>query len=330
MKKGRIILGQDFKGLEKLLKPYKSIYVVHDLNVLDFTEEVRAACGHRLKGTLGIKADENLKTMDTVMEIADWLLSQGADRDALVLTVGGGFTSDVAGFAACIYKRGVAYANIPTTLLAQVDAAIGGKTGVNRKALKNMIGVIVQPAFTYICPKALETLPAREFNSGAAEMLKTFLISDALLYERAVKALSAKYTEDLPSLILAAAKIKSIIVKADPFEHGGRRRLNFGHTYGHAIEWYQHTNQTADPYNHGEAVAIGMIEAARKSESRRIAKSGLSDKLAADFIACGLPVTLPCPEDKLEEAIRQDKKAEGRKLNFVFIKRPGKVKIKKI
>ena len=144
------------------------------------------------KGVPGmlIDAAECLKTMDTVMEICTWLLEQGADRDALVLAIGGGITSDMVGFAASIYKRGVRFAYVPTTLLAQVDAAIGGKTGVNLENYKNILGVIRQPEFTYLCPHALESLSQRDFLSGEAEVLKTFIIEDEGNYEKAVALFS--------------------------------------------------------------------------------------------------------------------------------------------
>ena len=193
-----------------------------------------------------VDVSETVKTMESVMDICSWLLDKGADRDALVLAVGGGITTDMAGFAATIYKRGVRFAYIPTTLLAQVDAAIGGKTGVNFEKYKNILGVIRQPEFTYLCPQVLESLPAREFLSGAAELLKTFIISDGGMYDRAVAYLKA-YSQDraatleqkeveLKELITAAAAVKAGVVSRDQFEKGERRVLNLGHTFAHAIE----------------------------------------------------------------------------------------------
>ena len=165
------------------MKKYKHIFVVCDRNVEGFARRIAG------RALLPITADEEHKTIDTVMEICRWLLEQGADRDALVLAVGGGVTTDMTGFAASIYKRGVRYANVPTTLLSMVDAAIGGKNGVNLYGYKNLLGVIRQPEFTAIFPEALETLPEREMRSGVAEMLKTFIIKNPKgAYERAVAA----------------------------------------------------------------------------------------------------------------------------------------------
>lgn len=301
----------------------KSIYVIYDRNVEDFA--LKLAEG---RPALAITADEEHKTMDTVLAICRWLLAQGAGRDALVWAVGGGVTTDLAGFAASIYKRGVRYANYPTTLLSQVDAGIGGKTGVNLDGYKNMIGVTKFPVYTRILPEVLQTLPKRELRSGAAEMLKTFIIEDkGGHYEKAVKVLSEPEIDfaALAPLIEAAAEVKRRIVEQDPYEENIRRWLNLGHTYAHAIEWYQHTHGAADPMTHGEAVAVGIVQAALLSERLGLCKPGLADKLRADLCACGLPTELPCPEAELETALWKDKKAEKGIIHFVLIKRIGKV-----
>ena len=307
--------------LGKELRPYKRVFVVCDRNV----EAFAASLGDYPRYVLD--AGEKNKVMETVVDICSWLLSQDADRQALVLAVGGGVTTDMAGFAASIYKRGVRYANVPTTLLAMVDAGLGGKTGVNLDGYKNILGVIRQPEFTAILPEVLETLPRREFLSGAAEMLKTFIIGDARAYHEAVCYLSDGIydnfdKEQFAQLIYRAAAIKQGIVEKDEFESGLRRKLNLGHTWAHAIEWWQ------APYTHGEAVAIGIIQAARMSEELGIAEPGLAATLQADFEACGLPVKLPCPPEELMEAIRKDKKAKNGKIAWVLPVRVGKVVIK--
>ena len=304
------------ESLSELLKPYSAVFVVCDRNVERYAEEL--APGFPM---LPLDAGEEHKDMDTVLGICRWLLSNNADRKAVVLAIGGGTLTDMAGFAAGIYKRGIAYANIPTTLLAMVDASIGGKTGVNLDDYKNMIGVFRQPEFTYVFPEALQTLPEREFRSGAAELLKTFIIADAKNYAKAVKVLSGSPTiAQVAPLIQAAAAIKEDIVNEDPYEQGRRRVLNLGHTWGHAIEWWQRRNGIADPYTHGEAVAIGIIRAAVRSEKEGLAKEGLADRLKADFISCGLPVELPCTEEELMPAILKDKKG-----GYVLIKEIGEV-----
>ena len=323
---GKIKISGSFTSLKLTLFKYKSVFVVYDRNVAQYVEKFASG-----KPSLGITADEEHKTMDTVLLICRWLMEQKADRKCLVLAVGGGTTTDMVGFAASIYKRGVSYANIPTSLLAMIDAGIGGKTGVNLDSYKNMLGTFRQPEFTYICPPVLETLPPRELRSGAAEMLKTFIIRDDGNYEKAIVLFSEPFDFKLAEpLIKAAAKVKASIVRRDEFEKGPRRVLNLGHTYGHAIEWWQRTNNIEAPYNHGEAVAIGIIQAAVKSEEMGKAKQGLADKLRTDFSYCGLPTQLPCSPEELEQAVAQDKKSEGSKLNFVFIKNIGNVCIDKI
>ena len=304
----------------------KKIYVIYDRNVESFA--LKLAEG---RPAYAITADEEHKTMDTVLEICRWLLAQGANRDAIVWAVGGGVTTDLAGFAASIYKRGVRYANYPTTLLSQVDAGVGGKTGVNLDGYKNMIGVTKFPLYTRILPEVLQTLPARELRSGAAEMLKTFIIENKSgNYEKAVRLLSDPKPDfgALAPLIEAAAAVKRKIVEQDPYEENIRRTLNLGHTWAHAIEWYQHTHACEDPMTHGEAVAVGIVQAARLSERLGLCKAGLADRLRNDLDACGLPTELPCPEADLEAALWKDKKAEQGIIHFVLIKKIGKVIIK--
>ena len=304
----------------------KNVFVVCDRNVEKLASELAPDRPH-----LSITADEDHKNMDSVLSICRWLLSEGADRNALVYAVGGGVTTDMVGFAASIYKRGVRYINYPTTLLSQVDAGIGGKTGVNLDSYKNMIGVINFPAETRILAKSLDTLPDRELRSGAAELLKSFIIDNRDgNYSKAVELLSCDKpdSEALAPLIKAAGDVKRRIVEQDPYEHGQRRLLNLGHTYAHAIEWYQHVNPCANPMSHGEAVAVGMIKAAGISERLGVAEPGLSDRLRSDFLACRLPVDFPCPEEELESAIWKDKKAENGKIHFILIKEIGNVIIK--
>ena len=349
--------------LKAEIRKYKHVFVVCDRNVLPFTKHlalmagaktvVKCACAsengdasantvekctckgktaRRVWPLLAITADEEHKTIDSVMGICRWLLSEGADRDALVIAVGGGVTTDMAGFAASIYKRGVRFANVPTTLLSMVDAAIGGKTGVNLDGFKNLLGIIRQPEFTAIFPEALETLPERELRSGLSEMLKTFIIKNPKhAYERTVAMFSgplpleAGKNDELAELIQIAAGIKQEIVEKDEFERGLRRKLNLGHTWGHAIEWWQRGK-----YTHGEAVAIGIVQAARFAEKRGITEEpGLAARIEADFKACGLPTDLPCPAKELLPAIIKDKKAEDGKINLVLPLKIGKVLIRK-
>jgi 3-dehydroquinate synthetase len=320
---GRVV-GRDRLGdIAPLLAEETEVFVVYDANVAwvaaEVIEAVPGVCG-----SIAVEATEEDKSMDTVLLIVRSLLEAGASRKALVLAVGGGITTDLAGFAASIYKRGVRYANIPTTLLAQVDAAVGGKTGVNLDDYKNMLGVIVQPVFTFVCADTLRTLPRRDFLSGAAELLKTFIIeNEEDHYDRAVRWLSAGGPEaELQELVLAAAAVKAGVVSRDPFEAGERRKLNLGHTFAHAIE--HEAFRRGDDITHGEAVAMGMILAVRLSDALGVSE-GLTQRLAADFAAAGLPTQCPYPLQDLAGAMDKDKKAEGSLVHFVLAERIGSV-----
>lgn len=357
--KCKIYNGQKIADVVGYLEGYPAVFVVADRNVARFAEEI-AGCVSMPEGSkiFYVNATEEDKSMQTVLDICKWLLVNDADRNALVLAVGGGITSDMAGFAASIYKRGVRYANVPTTLLAQVDAAIGGKTGVNLDNYKNILGVISQPEFTYICPQVLESLPYRDFVSGAAELLKTFVIDNSdNNYEKAVEVLAdihgsidhsraiAAHSDELQRLVSAAAAIKAGVVERDEFEHGERRKLNLGHTFAHAIEWESMSmsmsgarkSLNVNAISHGEAVAIGIILAARLSERYYSAQTGidnnysgyksLSDRLQQDFTRCGLPTSCPFPTESLAAAMRRDKKAENGIIHFVLIHGLGDVRI---
>ena len=346
----RVVISSNFEGLEAELSRHNRVFAVMD-------NRVAAECpaSHFLadffgrKGVPGmlIEASEQTKTMDTVMEVCSWLMEQGADRDALVLAIGGGVTSDIVGFAAAIYKRGIRSAYIPTTFLAQVDAAIGGKTGVNFNNYKNILGVIRQPEFTYLCPEVLESLSRRDFLSGAAELLKTFLIEDNGYYDRAVEWLrgyaltqtqeaGAEYIramiDELSDLIAAAAQVKISIVSRDQFEKGERRKLNLGHTFGHAIETL--AQRKGYDITHGEAVSMGILLAAELADEYKLEENtvrafgeGLATRLDGDFLSCGLPIGCPFKISAMAEVMRKDKKSYGDKIHFVLPFGVGDVRI---
>ena len=306
-----------------------NIFIVYDRNVAGIVERL----GLEAKGTLAIDGTEASKSFETVALICRWLMDLGADRNAFVLGIGGGITTDMTGFAASVYKRGVKFAFLPTTLLAQVDAAIGGKNGVNLDSFKNMMGVIRQSVATLICPEVLETLPYSQITSGAAELLKTFIIDDSgNNYDKAVSLLSQvngaedktgvlkKNARQFQSLIAAAASVKAGIAGRDPEEHGERRFLNLGHTFAHAIE-----KNSRERIGHGAAVSMGMILAARLSEELGVAARGLAGGLEADFLSCGMPTRCPYVIESLAEAMKKDKKAEGNIVHFVLPVRIGQV-----
>ncbi len=366
--KCKIYSGQKITDVAGYLKGYPDVFVVADRQVTSSAEQVvKAHAEQKLEGALPhpsnlllLDVSEENKSMSTVLEICKWLMDNDAGRNALLLAIGGGITTDMAGFAASIYKRGIRFAYVPTTFLSQVDAAIGGKTGVNFENYKNILGVIRQPKFTYICPEVLGTLPYRDFLSGAAELLKTFIIDNAgNNYEKAVEVLSeihesidrkqaiALHLAEIEELAAAAARIKAGIVERDEFECGERRKLNLGHTFAHAIESVSMSrhNCAESGISHGEAVAMGMIMAAKASErhynlapenslwpeniagQKDTEGESLSSRLVRDFSRCGLPTECPFPPESLSGAMKKDKKAENGIVHFVLIRAIGDVRI---
>ncbi|MBO7544804.1 MAG: 3-dehydroquinate synthase [Bacteroidales bacterium] len=284
-------------------------------------EVLKRALGERFKGEFLFDASEAAKGMSTVVEIERAMMEAGLSRGGLVLSIGGGITTDVGGFAASLYKRGVRFANVPTTLLAMVDAAIGGKTGVNLDGYKNMVGVIRQPEFVYIDDAFLQTLPEREMRCGVAELLKTFLLGDARLYEEAVANLPHVSREH----ILAAGRIKEAIVADDPFESGRRMILNLGHTFAHAIE-----KLSDGAVAHGEAVAMGIVLACRLSDRLGVSDGSLEAYVREGFKKAGLPLESPYSVKELSGAMSRDKKAAGEKIKFILLESPGKPVIKEL
>jgi 3-dehydroquinate synthase len=204
-----------------------------------------------------IEAGEDYKTLATCTEVWSWLTAQHADRHALLVCLGGGVVTDLGGFCAATYKRGIGCVGVPTTLLAQVDAAVGGKTGVDFEGFKNHIGVFQEPLGVFIDPAFLQTLPPRELRSGYAEIIKHALIADATAFGE-LSGLAVEHTADWSALIRHSVAIKEGIVAQDPLESGPRKLLNFGHTVGHAIESYLLT-QAGREVRHGEAVAAGIV-----------------------------------------------------------------------
>ena len=268
-------------------------------------------------------AGEASKTMDTVVELARKMVRAGFDRKCAVIALGGGVTGDLAGFLASIYLRGVPYVQMPTSLLAQVDSSVGGKTGVDLPEGKNLLGTFYQPARVYIDYGTLTTLPFEHLKNGLAEVVKYGCISSPALFsfleERAERLLYYD-AEALEHIIYESCRIKADIVSRDEKEGGLRRVLNFGHTIGHAIE-------AATNYQllHGFCVAIGMVAAARLSERLGLAEEPLSPRLEALLKSLGLPVRLPegLGLDEILGFLRADKKVWKGRLTFVLLKRLG-------
>src|SRR5215471_1944493 len=251
---------------------------------------------------------ERFKQLSTVSRVYDALIRANADRASTLITFGGGVIGDLAGFAAATYLRGIALVHVPTTLLAQVDSAIGGKVGVNHPLGKNMIGAFYQPHAVVVDPQVLGTLPRREFRAGLYEVIKYGMTSSAQLFDRVArerKAIFARAPEPLTAIITESCRIKGAVVSADERESGLRRILNFGHTAGHAIEAVTKYRR----FRHGEAVAYGMLVAAEIGKAR----GALADRdrqALADLIASlgPLPPIADVPAAQIIDATRHDKK----------------------
>jgi 3-dehydroquinate synthase len=274
--------------------------------------------------TLIVPSGEESKSVAEFGRALDFLAGHGLDRSSAVFAVGGGVVGDLAGFAAASYLRGVDYYQVPTTLLSMVDSSVGGKTGVNLKAGKNLAGAFHQPRRVFIATGFLKLLPPREFAAGMAEVIKTALLGDRLLFEDLERAALSAGDLRLAWTVRVCCGIKARLVEADEREHaedGGRALLNLGHTFGHAIE--QVTGYGA--YLHGEAVAIGICAAARLSRRLGMVGDGDVSRIESVVSAHGLPTRLrsTLSIENLMSAMARDKKARAGALRFVLLKSLG-------
>jgi 3-dehydroquinate synthase len=272
---------------------------------------------------------ERFKTLETLKSILERMAAFGCDRHSLLITLGGGVTGDVGGFAAAAYMRGISYVHVPTTLLAQVDSSIGGKVGVDLPGGKNMAGAFHHPRGVFADPEVLRTLPAREFANGLAEVVKAGVIASPgilSLLEEAPPGPGFPGGEMLAGLIEMAVRVKADIVVKDPLEGGERMKLNLGHTLGHALECaLDYTG-----ISHGEGVALGMLAACRISvKMGALKEESLPSRLEKLLGRLGLPVRLPrlCRQ-KLAAAISLDKKKRGDRMLFVLPVRAGEVTVR--
>ena len=277
-----------------------------------------------------IPAGEIHKNIETTVGVWNALSELDADRKSLLINVGGGMTTDLGGFVASTYKRGIAYINVPTSLLSMVDASVGGKTGIDLGTLKNQIGVINSPEMVLIDTNFLETLPANQMRSGLAEMLKHGLIYDEAYWNKMIDL--ANFTiEDLDELIHESVQIKNDVVTKDPKENGLRKILNFGHTLGHAIESYFLTHETREALLHGEAIAIGMVLACFiSSEQEDFSKEKLDNVKRAIVNMYGKIEFDTAEIDAIIELMKYDKKNSHGNINFVLLSDIGAPVLDKI
>lgn len=315
-----IQIGADWESLKKLL-PEKGVVIVTDDNV------------KRLYGSkfptfpvLTLKPGEESKQLDVIEKLSVELLESGIDRSGFILGIGGGVVCDVAGFLASVYMRGIRCGYFSTSLLSQVDASTGGKTGVNLGGTKNILGTIRQPEFVICDPDMLSTLSDEEYLSGLAELIKTSIIGDSSLFkliEDKHKEISERNPLLMNELVARCVKFKASVVSADENETGIRRILNFGHTFGHAIEMHE-------SMKHGFAVASGMELATAFSAEKGFISQADNDRIVNMLQSFGLLNKYRIDEDKMRNFILHDKKKSGKGINFVLIKEIGEAFVENI
>jgi 3-dehydroquinate synthase len=279
-------------------------------------------------GTVILEDGEQYKTFDNVARVLDALARLGANRDATLIALGGGVIGDLGGFAAACWMRGIDFVQMPTTLLAMVDSSVGGKTGVNLPAGKNLVGAFHQPRAVFIDTSTLATLPEREFLAGLAEVLKYGAIGDPAFFswlEANVEPLLARELDALDTAIATSCRHKAGVVARDERELGERALLNFGHTFGHAIE----VEAGYGAILHGEAVSIGMLLAAQLSSRLGLADAADASRLEALLLRFGLPTRIPAGHDasRLLERMRLDKKSVSGKLRLILWRGIGKAEV---
>ena len=300
-------------------------FILGDKNIIEYCMPTLVAEVEALQEAVffEVECGETSKNLAMAEDLWRSLLDSGADRDAVIVNLGGGTISDLGGFVAAAYKRGIRYLNVPTTLLAMVDAAIGGKTAVNVDGMKNQVGFFHLPPGVFIEPQFLNTLPQREMLSGVFEMLKTFAVADKECYKHFLELLSDNHLDVEERLIYRCAEIKADIVSRDLMDHGERKKLNFGHTFGHAIESLS-LKQAPLPPTHGEAVGLGMVCALWLSAE----KFGLNKRICKALSDIVLPLVgkqnyTGQQVDELVAFMSADKKNSNGEVRCVLLKDIG-------
>ena len=305
--------------------------IVSDENVAaQHLATLTASLGDRCRGTIVLPPGEQTKSFAKLAEVSEQLLALGLERGDVVVALGGGVIGDLAGFAAAILRRGVRFVQIPTSLLAQVDSSVGGKTGINTAQGKNLVGAFHQPSLVLADIDTLSTLPQRQLRAGYAEVVKYGLLGDLAFFERLEKSWGALFGNDARALVEAveiSVAAKAAIVARDETEQGDRMLLNLGHTFGHALEaWADYS----DKLLHGEAVAIGMAQAFRFSEHLRLSPAGTAARISTHLTAVGLPTVIadiagndrPSVET-LMALMAQDKKVRDGQMTFILLRNIG-------
>lgn len=323
-----ILLGADVLAevraeIARLSAAGRNVAVLTDANVLRAHGNVlRSVFGDA--PTLAVQSGESAKSLASLGQVLDFLAAQNLDRRGVLFVVGGGVMGDLGGFAAATWLRGIDFFQVPTTLLAMVDSSVGGKTGVNIAAGKNLVGAFHQPRGVFVSTDLLGTLPVREFAAGMAEVIKYGLLGDSALFAQLERSPIAVTSGELAAVIRRCCALKARIVEADEREtakDGGRALLNLGHTFGHAIE----NAAGYGEYLHGEAVAIGLCAAARLSQKLGYISAGDVARIERAVAAHALPTRLrgPLGYAALHAAMARDKKVRAGGLRFVVLKKLG-------
>lgn len=328
-----IVITADFQDLEQELMALeiqeRKVCVVTDSHVAslygdEIMEILHGICKKNL--LFSFPAGEENKTLATVKDIYTFLIGEKFDRKDLLIALGGGVVGDITGFAAATYLRGIDFVQIPTSLLAQADSSIGGKTGVDFDGFKNMVGAFYMPRLVYMNVGVLKTLDDRQFFSGFAEIMKHGLIKDAAFYEWLLDhmyEICERDTDTLLEMVEKSCNIKKLVVEKDPTEKGERALLNFGHTIGHAIEKAKNFSLT-----HGECVALGAVAAAFISWKHELLSMEEYYEVRDMFVPFNLPISIEDIEpQEILRLTKSDKKMEGESIKFVLLKKVGKALI---
>ncbi|MBW2642270.1 MAG: 3-dehydroquinate synthase [Deltaproteobacteria bacterium] len=319
-KNSTIRVGEKLQNLGNYI-PGENVVIITDVNVKRLYQN-----NFPLHPVITIQTGEKIKNLDTVRNIYGKLLELGVDRSTFIIGIGGGIVCDITGFVASTFLRGMKFGFVSTTLLSQVDASVGGKNGVNFKGYKNMVGVFNQPEFVICDLNLLSTLPEKEVLCGLAEIVKHAAIGDADLFqylEENYQKASALDAAVIERLVYDSVVIKSAIVSQDEKEKGERRKLNFGHTFGHAIE-------KTIGVRHGEAVSAGMVMASKLSVKKGHLQAKDAQRIKNLLRDLKLPISLQADRKTVLDALRKDKKRQGDLINFVLLEGIGKPFVDKI
>jgi 3-dehydroquinate synthase len=316
----KVLVGERLQNLPKYLPPTKCI-IITDTHVKNHYHHLFPDFN-----LIELESGEHIKNLETLKEIYAKLLDYEADRSTFIVGIGGGVVCDLAGFAASTYMRGLDFGFVATSLLAQVDASVGGKNAINFRGYKNIIGTFNQPRFVICDLELLDTLPQIEILNGLAEILKHALIGDPELFSFLERHFEKKDSADrafFQRVVRDSIAVKAAVVERDERESGERRILNFGHTLGHAIE-------KTTRLSHGEAISLGMDFAVRYSEKKKKLGAKESEKILSLFYKIKLPMDSAFDKTRVLAAIRKDKKREADRIHFVFLKDIGTPEVAKI